>query len=156
MLQPTHFGPLPQPLLQTIPFFFNCTWAFLGFTGLPFGQLFTTSIVCNPPACLILHSLHPHSSSSSFLLIHVTPRICSPKCSLKVRAGIGPEMGMPQHSACPPSSGGIMNPINLSTPSASLVSSMPCTSKCSKFRLRAFSVFSRTSEIFWIRRACLR
>ena len=68
MLEPTHFGPLPQPLIKLSRFFLHHFWAFLGFAILPFGQLFTTWMICNLPGCLILHCLQPHSSSSSSML----------------------------------------------------------------------------------------
>ena len=64
----THFGLLRQPLLPPSRFFLHHSWAFLGFTILYSGRLFTTWMACNLPGCLILHCLHPHSSSSSSML----------------------------------------------------------------------------------------
>ena len=65
VLQPTHYGPLPQPLLPIIQFILHHSWAFLSITIQPLEWLFTIWMVCNLLKCLFLHCLHLHSSPSS-------------------------------------------------------------------------------------------
>ena len=68
VLQPSHFGPLPQPLAPLSGFFLHCSWAFLGNAIQPLEWLFRTWVACNLLECLFLHCLHPYSSPSSSML----------------------------------------------------------------------------------------
>src|ERR1700729_1943954 len=68
LLQPADFGPLLQLPLLSSSFLLYHSLAFLDFTILPFGRLFTCWMVCNLLECLFLHCLHPHSSPSSSML----------------------------------------------------------------------------------------
>jgi hypothetical protein len=72
MLQPTHYGPLPQPLLPATQSFLHWSWAFIDITIQPFEQLFTTWIAYNVLECLFLQCLHPHPSPSSSMLSPAT------------------------------------------------------------------------------------